>query len=97
MKQFFCAAILTALLGISDTLAQNKFTINGYVKDAENGEELIGATVIVKELETGTITNVYGFYAITLESGEYTLQYSYLGYEVVEKTFKLNTNIDSNN
>ena len=96
MKQFFCAAILTALLGISDTLAQNKFTINGYVKDAENGEELIGATVIVKELETGTITNVYGFYAITLESGEYTLQYSYLGYEVVEKTFKLNTNIEAN-
>ena len=45
--------------------AQEKFTINGYVKDANAGETLIGATVFVKELGTGTTTNEYGFYSIT--------------------------------
>ena len=39
------------LIFISSTvLAQNKLTINGYVKDASNGEALIGATVYVKEI-----------------------------------------------
>ncbi|MEM7299084.1 MAG: carboxypeptidase-like regulatory domain-containing protein, partial [Bacteroidota bacterium] len=46
--------------------AQEKYTINGYVKDATNGEALIGATVLIKELGTGNITNVYGFYSITV-------------------------------
>ena len=40
--------------------SQNNFTLNGYVNDSETGEVLIGATVYVNELKSGTVTNAYG-------------------------------------
>ncbi len=55
-------------------------TINGYIKDAGNGEGLIGVSVYVKETATGAITNSYGFYAITIPPGNYNLVISYVGY-----------------
>ncbi len=61
--------------------AQEKYTVSGYVKDAANGEVLIGATIAVASLGTGTTTNVYGFYSVTLPAGDYQLIYSYLGYQ----------------
>lgn len=77
---------------IIPALAQQKFTLNGYIKDASNGEELIGATVYIKELATGTTTNVYGFYSLTLQSGDYTVQYSYLGFSAEILNISLNKN-----
>ncbi|WP_425389816.1 TonB-dependent receptor [Ekhidna sp.] len=76
--------------------AQEKYTINGYVKDAANGEALIGATVLIKELGTGNITNVYGFYSITLPAGDYTVEYRYIGFVTQTRTLSLseNTRID---
>lgn len=72
------------------TQAQNKkHTLNGYVKDAENGEELIGVTVYVTELKTGTATNVYGFYALSLPPGQYHIIFSSVGYKNVEKEVDL--------
>jgi hypothetical protein len=76
--------------------AQEKATLNGYVKDASNGEELIGVTVYVPELKAGTITNAYGFYSITLPKGTYDVQYSYLGYSLQKFTAELNQNIAHN-
>jgi hypothetical protein len=55
---------------------QEKVTLNGYVKDAENGEELIGVTIYIPQLNAGAVTNAYGFYAITLPTGTYDVQYS---------------------
>ncbi|MDP4188498.1 MAG: carboxypeptidase-like regulatory domain-containing protein, partial [Bacteroidota bacterium] len=37
-------------------------TVSGYVKDAASGEILIGASVYISGLKTGTTTNSYGFY-----------------------------------
>lgn len=96
MKSLLIVAIIATFFLTPDTFAQSKFTINGYVKDAENGEELIGATVTVKELRTGTITNVYGFYALSLDQGIYTIQFSYLGYELVEREFDLKSDLEVN-
>ncbi|MFY0690278.1 MAG: hypothetical protein JXQ90_24145, partial [Cyclobacteriaceae bacterium] len=45
--------------------AQENVTLNGYMRDASNGEELIGSTVYITELQTGTASNYYGFYSIT--------------------------------
>jgi CarboxypepD_reg-like domain/TonB dependent receptor/TonB-dependent Receptor Plug Domain len=69
------------------------FTINGYVKDAANGEALIGATVYVKPLNDGAVTNEYGFYSITLPSGQYEISYSYVGFLSQSKTVDLISNI----
>jgi len=70
---------------------QNKYTISGHVKD-QSGEDLIGATIFVKELKTGTVTNVYGFYSITLKEGNYHIDYSYVGYETLSVEVNLNEN-----
>lgn len=61
--------------------AQTKFTISGYVKDANTGETLIGAGIKLKENNKATVSNVYGYYSLTSETGTFTLVVSYLGYE----------------
>jgi len=60
--------------------------ISGYVKDADNLETLVGASVYVKGTETGTITNVYGYYALKVPRSDQiiTISVSYLGYETTE-------------
>ena len=73
--------------------AQTKNTLNGYVKDKSNGESLIGATIFIKELKTGTATNVYGFYSITVPAGNYSLEFSYLGYTTLHQSVDLNSSI----
>ena len=74
----------------------NKKTISGHIKDAESGEDLIGATIYVDEIQSGTVTNLYGFYSISLEPGKYTLRFSYVGYQIVEKEINLKQNISLN-
>jgi len=71
--------------------AQEKFTLSGYIKDAANGEGLIGVSIYVQELKTGTQTNPYGFYSLTLPKGNYNLVFTYIGYEKVNKTIDLQT------
>ena len=72
--------------------AQERFTINGYLKDVANGEGLIGATVQVKGQPVGVAANEYGFYSLTLPKGEYQLVYSYIGYEPINKAISLTHN-----
>src|SRR5689334_25382744 len=76
--------------------AQAKFTLNGYVKDASNGEELIGVSVYIPELKAGTVTNSYGFYSLTLPKATYDVQFSYLGYSIQKLSVVLDHNIEQN-
>src|SRR6202040_3158829 len=75
--------LIFILLGtgiLNKVSAQNAhFTISGYVKEAASGEALIGATVVIKEIQKGVNTNQYGFYSITVDKGSYTLAVTYLG------------------
>ena len=64
-------------------------SISGYIKDAANGEGLIGVSVYVKETGTGAVTNSYGFYSVTLPAGNYTLVISYVGYARQSKSIDL--------
>ncbi|MEZ5084291.1 MAG: TonB-dependent receptor [Bacteroidales bacterium] len=73
-------------------LASDKHTLSGYITDATNGEELIGATVYVVELETGTASNVYGFYSLTIPEGQYTIKISYVGYEAETRKVDFTSN-----
>ncbi|WP_019990695.1 TonB-dependent receptor [Rudanella lutea] len=58
-----------------------QLTVSGYVKDAKNGEGLIGVSVFVKETGTGAVTNNYGYYAISLPPGSYNLVISFVGFQ----------------
>jgi hypothetical protein len=69
-----------------------KYTISGYIKDADNGESLIGATVFVKELNIGAAANIYGFYSLSLAPGKYSIEYSYMGYTKQVRQLDLNNN-----
>src|SRR5258705_13219749 len=78
---------------IQNSFSQSKHTISGYIKDASNGEALIGATVFVQENTTGTTANAYGFYSLTLPSGNYKISFSFVGYQRVEKEFSLDADL----
>ncbi len=88
--------VLIFWVSSNQVFAQNKYTLSGTIKDAASGEELIGATVSVKELTgIGVVCNEYGFYSLTLKEGNYTLKVSYIGYQdnissiVLDKNQKL--------
>ncbi len=75
-----------------ETTAQ-EYTVSGYIKDADNGESLIGAFIYLSENGASTVSNEYGFYSITVETGTYTLMGTYLGYKDVEQTIILDKNL----
>lgn len=63
-------------------------TISGTIKDGENGEDLIGATVAVPELGLGTSSNAYGFYSLSVPTGDtLNVVFSYVGFQ--SQTFSL--------
>ncbi len=70
-------------------MAQSQ-TISGYIRDGKNGEGMIGVSVYVKELKTGTQTNPYGFYSISMPAGTYQLVLSYVGYKTLTQTITIN-------
>lgn len=83
--------ILLCLAGM--TQAQNKFTLSGYIKDAATGETLIGATATAKGVGTGSVTNAYGFYSLSLPPGTYTIEFSYVGYTIQTREVNLTANV----
>ena len=87
---------LFLLLNFNFIYTQNSFTISGYVQDNSNNELIIGASVIVKELQIGTVTNNYGFFSLTLVEGDYDLIFQSLGFEDQSLNLSLNKNISVN-
>ena len=81
---------------IRDNKKTSKFQFNGYIRDQTSGEALVGASLIIQNLpHTGTYTNDYGFYSLTLPEAKYLVRISYLGY--ISKTIKLNLNRNCRN
>ncbi|MGZ3810358.1 MAG: TonB-dependent receptor [Mucilaginibacter sp.] len=81
------------LLTVLTSFGQKKYTISGTIKDESTGEQLIGATIRIKELpQSGTVTNSYGFYSIYAPEGDYTLLFTYTGYEPITKQISLHQN-----
>ncbi len=68
--------------GAQAAFGQKNFTVSGTVRDAKTGEELIGATVVLKDtVGIGTVTNAYGFYSLTLPLTARQLSIRYIGYD----------------
>jgi hypothetical protein len=86
MKGIFITLLLVlhvSFLSAQETKPrENKVTISGYIKDAINGETLIGANLYVDAADLiGTTTNIYGFYSLSLDTGKYKIVSSYIGYK----------------
>jgi hypothetical protein len=78
------------------TTEQRNPVLRGMVRDATDGETLIGATVYVTETGQGTVTNAYGFYSLSIPAGTYNLRISYLGYETLESRVTIRENTTRN-
>jgi hypothetical protein len=89
-------ALLTFLFCTLNSSAQEKFTLNGYIKDSATGESLIGATLLSKTQSKTVASNQYGFYSITLPKGNYKLLVSFVGYLPLEFEVNLNYNQSKN-
>lgn len=70
----------------------NIWTIRGHIRDGSNGEELIGATFHIPNLDVGVTTNQYGFYSISVPEGVYKVTVSNYGYQTTSHTIYLNNN-----
>lgn len=84
--------LLVALfvIGCLQLLAQTK-TIKGEVTDAQNGEALIGATVMVEGEKGGTVTDFDGNFSLQVSSSAKKIKVSYIGY--IDKVLSISDNM----
>lgn len=84
--------LVAALLLCTASFAQR--TITGTVTDAQNGEPLIGANVLVAGTSSGTITDFDGTYSLDVPEGYTELEFSYTGYKAQKVTIGASGVID---
>jgi CarboxypepD_reg-like domain/TonB-dependent Receptor Plug Domain len=77
-----------------DKGTSKKITYSGFVKDSETGEALIGATLILKELQAGVVSNAFGFFSITVPPGTYLVSCSFVGYKEFSRSVNLTSSIN---
>ena len=97
MRFLFLAVVLSFFFLQLPGQPVERFTISGYVKEAVSGETLIGVNIYLTDHKTGTVTNNYGFYSITLsatDSVEFIV--SYVGFIPEKVKVALHNNIELN-
>ncbi len=83
---------LLCILALSTIIAQQKYTISGTISEATSNETLIGVNIIFPEINSGAVTNEYGFYSITLPEGTYKMVITYLGFQDITEAIQLTSN-----
>ena len=96
MKNLLLWFLFALYFSIHSLNAQEKFTLSGIISEEKSNETLIGVNVIFPEIQSGTTTNEYGFYSITLPKGTYKIIISYLGFVTISETITLSENITKN-
>lgn len=71
-------------------------TLYGYVEDSATGEKLPGASIIISNLKTGTTTNNYGFFTITLSPSTIHVIITNTGYKPFEREIELSNDLQLN-
>ena len=79
-----------------DVCGQEKYTISGYITDISSGESIVGANIYSNNLQTGVISNTYGFYSLTLPKGEHEITFTFIGYTPQTKNINLVANTTYN-
>ncbi|QVY65662.1 TonB-dependent receptor [Polaribacter sp. Q13] len=87
---------VTLLLLSITAFSQERYTISGTVYDDSNNETLIGVSIYFPELNSGTTTNQYGFFSITLPKEIYKIQVSYIGFSTIMETINLKEKTSKN-
>ncbi|MDZ4703726.1 MAG: TonB-dependent receptor [Saprospiraceae bacterium] len=83
MKQrHYLLSLVFAALSFTGLMAQT--SLSGKITDAESGEPIYGATVVVKGSNVGTVTDFDGNYTLNVPAGATTLVVSYIGFKSEE-------------
>ena len=93
MKRTLLLLLITFSISV---FAQQKYTISGYVEDADSGEKLNTANIFDLNSGKGAVSNVYGFYSLTIEEGDVDLIVSYVGFEDKTTAFTLDKDMEIN-
>ena len=93
-RSFLLVALF--LMGCLQLLAQSRM-IQGEVTDAQNGEPLIGATVMVEGEKSGTVTDFDGNFKLQVTSSAKKVKISYIGFvdKIVEISDRMNVKLES--
>ena len=75
--------LLTLLFFSLSVMTYAQMTVSGVVTD-ENGESMIGLTVLEKGTTNGTVTDIDGSYSIIVSGENSTLVFSYTGFQTQE-------------
>ncbi|NNE28933.1 MAG: SusC/RagA family TonB-linked outer membrane protein [Saprospiraceae bacterium] len=93
LDTFLRSVVLLLFMGLLSTSVSAQRTVSGTVTDSENGEPLIGATIIIVGTGQGTITDFDGNYSLSASEGA-QLEISYAGYTAQEVTVGASGNLD---
>lgn len=83
--------LATLFLMVGTALAQTK--VNGTVTSQEDGQPVIGASVLVVGTQIGTVTDGNGQFSLTIPDGKKTLRITYIGMEPIEVSARPNMRI----
>ena len=91
MKKRLTMLLTMLLLVVGVAFSQTK--VNGTVVSQEDGEPVVGASVLVVGTQTGTVTNAEGKFSLTVPAGKSTLRITYVGMEPIEVSARANMRI----
>ena len=91
MKQRLTMILVSLFLMAGVALAQTK--VNGTVTSQEDGQPVIGASVLVVGTQIGTVTDANGKFSLTCPEGKNTLRITYIGMEPIEVSARPNMRI----
>ncbi len=80
MKKTILSTVMVAVFSLFALTTFAQGTIKGVVVDAENGEALIGASVVLDGTTIGTVTDVNGEFSLAVEAGDQQVNVSFIGY-----------------
>ena len=92
-KQRSLLLVALLLMGCLQLFAQTR-TIKGEVTDAQNGDSLIGATIMVEGEKGGTVTDFDGNFVLQVSSSAKKIKVSYIGY--IDKILAISENMKVN-
>ena len=84
MRKHLIQFLLVAVLSACSAVAWSQTTVRGQLVDAETGEPLVGAAVMVEGTTQGSVTDIDGYFKQGVASNA-TLLFKYMGYKDLKK------------
>jgi len=92
LLSIICMMVVTTV----NVYSQETFTVSGYITDQESGETLISANVFEAKNSAGSVSNLYGFYSMTLPKDSIYLSFSYIGFQPQTVGIYLDSDVELN-